>query len=295
MIKKTSVIFLLIILLFLPITLSATTIQVNQQEEQQSKGFWAGFTNVLKSKIFWFVIVGFIIIIGILIGILFIVRWVVQFIKLKNDLFYQLKIKRIKLAKVHKTYPSSKFFKFKKNTPIRLVKINEHGKPIVTKPVAYHKGDYITHEGNIVIAFNMEHNKKWFFIPLTEILMIPNYDTISYVEKRGDSNKKIEIKNIPTARNIIQFNEDEILLYADSISNTGQFYVPVLKSKDGKIIDLSFPIYQKIKNVVIGDFLYEQTEEFSKVAKKSVDWNPYVRIGTKLGDTNQSVDSNKLP
>lgn len=289
--KKISVIFLLFFIILLPVVNSATTVTVNQPQKEQ-KSFLENFLEMFKTKTFWFVLGGFIIIVAFLIIVFLLIRWLIQFIKLRKDIFHVLKVKRIKLAKVHRSYPSSKFFKFKKNTPIRLVKI-VNNKPLITEPIAYHKGDYVTHEGNVIIAFNMIGHKKFFFIPSTEILVIPNYDKLTYHDNSQDKPEKIEIKNIPIAKDIIQFNRDEILLYADSISNTGQFHVPVLKSPDGKVIDLSFPIYQKIKNVVIGDFLYEQTEEFSKIAKKSLDINPHLRYATKLGDSSQSVDSSR--
>lgn len=290
MLKKVSVIFF-ILFLILPIVQSATIVQVNEPQEKQTKTFWQNFKDVFKSKTFWFVFVGFILIVIFLIFVFIIIRWLIQYIKSRTDLFYQLKIKRLKLAKVHKSYPSKKYFKFHNNTPIRLVRKNIDGKATISRPIAYHKGDYITHEGNVIISFNMIGNNRFFFFPMSELLIIPNYDKVSYMEKKGEKNKEIVIDNIPLAKDIVQFNENEILLYADSISNTGQFYVPVLRTKEGKIIDLSFPIYQKLKDVVIGDYLYEQTEEFSKVAKKSIDINPNLRYQTKFNDSSQSVDT----
>jgi hypothetical protein len=89
----------------------------------------------------------------------------------------------------------------------------------------------------------------------------------------------------------VQFNDNEILLYAEGISHTGQFFVPVLKTKDGKIIDLTTPIYQSLKDVVLNDYLYVQTTEFVAVAKKGIDMNPNLRYIQKTGDANQSVEA----
>jgi len=102
--------------------------------------------------------------------------------------------------------------------------------------------------------------------------------------------EKIEINNLPKATDVIKFNEDEILIYAESLSNVGMFYVPVLKAKDGKIIDLSLPVYQSLREVVMGEYLYSQTDEFTKIAKKSIDMNPSLRFQSKLSDSNQSVE-----
>jgi hypothetical protein len=68
------------------------------------------------------------------------------------------------------------------------------------------------------------------------------------------------------------------------------FYVPVMKSKEGKVIDLTLPTYDSLKGVVLGDYLYEQTTSFSQLAKKSMDINPYIRGAIKVSDTSQSVE-----
>jgi hypothetical protein len=63
-----------------------------------------------------------------------------------------------------------------------------------------------------------------------------------------------------------------------------------LKSQDGKIIDLSLPVYVSLKQVVLGDYLYEQTDEFGKLAKQSMNINPNLRYQMKAGDSSQSVE-----
>lgn len=291
---KKSVCLILMLILSIPLIFSAQTIQVAQEQPVEKKGFLAQSFGFLKSPIFWWIIFGILVVIAIIIGLFFLLRWLVKFLKARNNIFWQLRSHRIKLAKIHRRYPSKHFLKVEKNFPIRLVREQE-GRTIVSEPIAYHRGDYTSHEGNVIISMNMRFNKRWFILPITDLLIIPNKEQVE-IEQRTEKGKtiKIVIENLPQAKDIIQFNENEILIYADSLSNIGsggnEFYVPVLKAKDGKIINLSLPVYQSLKEVILGDYLIEQTDEFVKVAKKSIDLNPNLRYQVKAGDSSQSIE-----
>jgi hypothetical protein len=287
---------IILLMLLISIVSSAQVVQVQDQPPAEKKSFMSKTFGFLKSPIFWFIILGFVIFIVILLCIFFLIRWLVKFLKARNNIFFNLRSQRVKLSKIHKRYASSThFLKVEKNTPIRLVKQN-NGRVFVTEPIAYYRGDYVSHEGNVIISMNMRYNKKWFFLPITDILIIPNKERIEINQKDTKSGKviKMEINNLPMAKDIVQFNEDEVLIYADSFSNIGsegnEFYVPVLKAKDGKILDLSMPLFQSLKEVVLGDYLFEQTDDFSKLAKKSMDINPNIRAEMKVKDASQSVE-----
>jgi len=261
-----------------------------QQQTTEKKGFFDTYFGFLKEPIFWYVIVGLILFMAILVGLFFLVRWLVKYLKAKDDIFYKLKIERVKLAKIQRRYPSKSWYKVHKNTPIRLVK-KEKGKLVVSNPIAYHRGDFTTHEGNVIISMNLKDKKKFFFLPITDLLIIPNKEKVE-IQKKNNKGKMevITIDNLPQAKDVVQFNEDEILIFAESISNMGIFYAPVLIAKDGKIVDLSLPVYQSLREVILGDYLYEQTAEFVNVAKKSIDLNPNLRYQMKAGDNSQNVD-----
>lgn len=289
--KKKS--WLISLILTIPFIIAEQVIQVPQEQTPKKSGLFSSTFSFFKSPIFWWVLIIVVVIIAILVGIFFFVKWLVKYFKERNDIFFKLKSDRIKLSKIQKRYPSSKhFLKVSKNVPIRLVRKEEDGHLTITSPIAYHRGDYSSHEGNVIIAMNLKDNKKFFFFPITSLLVIPNRESVDIIQKDSKTGKPITmtINNLPKARDIIQFNDNEILIYAESLSNVGQFYVPVLKTKDGKIIDLSMPTFQTLKEVVLSEFLYQQTDEFSKLAKKSMDINPNLRYQMKTGDTSQSVD-----
>jgi len=293
-ITKKSVCLILMLILSVPLIFSAQTIQVPQEQPAGKKGFLAQSLGFLKSPIFWWIIIGIVVLTAIIIGLFFLLRWLIKFLKARNNIFWQLRNHRIKLAKIHRRYPSKHFFKVEKNFPIRLVRERD-GHTIVSEPIAYHRGDYTSHEGNVIISMNMRFNKKWFILPITDLLIIPNKEKVE-IEQRTEKGKtiKVVIDNLPQAKDIIQFNENEILIYAESLSNIGsggnEFYVPVLKAKDGKIINLSLPVYQSLKEVILGDFLIEQTDDFVRIARKSIDLNPNLRYQTKAGDNSQSIE-----
>jgi hypothetical protein len=282
-------IIFIILSLIIPIISSATVV-VNEPPVEKKPSFFDTYFGFLLSPLFWGFILFFIVIVLILIGLFFIVRWIVQFLKSKSDIFYLLRKDRIKLAKIHRRYPSKHWYKVHKNTPIRLVTKN-NDKLNVGSPIAYHRGDYTTHEGNVILCMNLKGNKKWFIMPITDILIIPNKEEISIIKKTKDGKDEvINIKNLPQAKDIIQFNEDEILIFAESLSSIGMFYVPVLKAKDGKIVDLSLPVYQSLREVVLGDYLYHQVADFVGVAKKSMSLNPNLQYEIKSKDANTNVE-----
>jgi len=285
---KEGGIVLLIILILSQLVIAQTIVEVPQ--DQPKVNIWSKPFELLKSRIFWGGVVLFSLFVAFLIGLFFLVRWLVQFIKSRSDAFWRLRRERLKLSKIHRRYPSKSWFKVQNNIPIRLVK-KEGEKLIITKPIGYHRGDYTTHEGNVIISMNLTNNKKWFFLPITDILIIPNKESMQIVQRNEKGKKEfVTLSNLPKPSDIIRFNENEILIFAESLSNMGMFLIPVLKSKEGKIIDLSMPVFESLKQVVLGEYLFEQTDEFSKLAKKSMDINPNLRYAIKSQDTSQNVE-----
>jgi hypothetical protein len=288
--EKVGVVGLLLCLILLPMISAQTVVEVSREQAVQDESFFAHPFSIFKSQIFWGGVVLFFIILALLIGIFFIVKWIVNFIKSRSDAFWRLKSERLKLAKIHRRYPSKAWLKIEKNTPIRLVK-KEDGKLVITRPIAYHRGDYVTHEGNFIVSLNLVNNKKWFFLPITDLLIIPKKEVTDLAVKNSKGDRSIiKIDKLPNPSDIVKFHENEILIFAESLSATGMFLIPVLKDRDGKIIDLSLPVFDSLKNIVIGEYLYEQTDEFTKLAKKSMDLNPNLRYAVKTQDSSQSVD-----
>jgi len=288
--KKTCILTLFFIIIFINLVSSATVVEVPQDEPKKANPF-ADALSFITSGLFWLIVAILVVIVLFCVVAFFVIRWLIQYLKEREDIFFKVKKDRIKLAKIHRSFNSKHWLKIKKNTPIRFVKKID-GKLQVSKPIAYHRGDYRTHEGNFILTVNFISKKKWFLFPETDVIVIPNKEKITIIEKDEDTliEKQIVIDKIPQAQDIIQFTENDIFVYADSFSKVGLFYIPVLRDNKGRIIDLSMPVFTTLKEVVLTDYLYEQTDEFSKLAKTSMNINPNVRAIQKVSDSNQSAD-----
>jgi hypothetical protein len=281
---KKGIVFTLVFILLLNLVLSQTVVEVKDNTKPVATVWY-------KSTLFWGIMVTILLVIAIIIVLAIVIGKIVKYIKLRKDLFYKLRTDRLKLAKTQATYPSNHWWRTDKNTPIRLVRNDANNKPRISEPIAYHRGDYYSHEGNLIIAMNVKGKKKWLLFPTRDILIIPNKDK-RYIKGTDEKGKQIDInvENIPTAKDIVQFQEKDILIYAEAISQSGDFYIPVLKTENGKIMNLALPVYQSLKDVVVEDYLYSQTSSFVDIAKKAVDMNVELRARTRLNDANSSVD-----
>jgi phosphate/sulfate permease len=287
--QKKRIIFTIAVILLMQLSLAQTIVQVQQPQTQPEKTSIFSFA-FLKSPIFLGLVL-FIVLAGVIAICLFIfIRWIIKYIKQRNDMFYKLKVERLKLAKIHSTYPSKHWYNVEKNIPIRLIRrINNIS--TISSPIAYHRGDFISNEGNYIIALNFVNKKKWFIFPITDLLVVPNNQKVRLVQKDKDGKKINEtIISLPKAEDILKFHNREILIHADSLSHSGMFYIPVIKSREGNVVDLALPIYQTLKNIVLEDYLYETTSEFASLSKKAMDLNPHIRAIQKTSDSNQSVE-----
>lgn len=296
--KERLVGLILILFLLIPFVASQQVVQVAQPTQpEKSGGFLSGMFSVLKSPIFWGAVVIGALIIGFFVLVFFLVKWLVKYIKTRSDIFWRLRDERIKLAKIQRRFKANHFWKVQKNPAVRLVKINADGKPYITEPIGFYRGDYISNEGNITICMNLRDDKKWFFFPKTSLLVVPDKPRIEFKIKTKDGKeKKVKIENLPKAKDIVRFNETEVLIYAEGFSLVGQevgFLVPVLRASDGRIVDLSLPVFQSLREVIIGNYLYEQTGEFVDVQKKAIHLNPDVQFKQKTADSSQSVEVQK--
>lgn len=290
--KKREILLCVIFLsIFLLNYVQSAQIVQAQPEAPKPKSFWENTKDFIFSPIFLiiFVLFIFIIIFGVL--AFFVAKWIIKYFKSRDNVFYHLKNERIRLAKIQTSYRVRSYFHPSKNTPIRLIRKNQDGRPFISEPIGYHKGNYTSNEGNIIIAMNLIGKATLWFFPTVDLLIIPNREKVDVEAVHKDGTKKIiTFNNIPMADEIVQFNQNEILLSAEAISHLGHFYIPVLKSKDGKLIDLAMPIYASLKEVIVEEFLQEQTNTFISLSRKAVEINPNFRVASKLSDQNSSVD-----
>lgn len=288
-------IIVLFFIAFFPLASAVEVIQIQEPTKPTTINPFESIGAFFSSSLFWWLLA--ILILVVILGVVgyFAVKWAIKYIELQSDLFYQIRKERIKLALAQKRLPYSmnwmKFWSYNHNPQIRLVR-NKDGKPTVSPPVAYYCGDFQGHEGNLYIAFNMKGNHYlWGLVPKKELMIIPNKKEMTITIHKGKGlQEERTFTNLPTANEIVQFNSNEVLIYADGISNTGHFYFPVLKTKEGKIIDLAMPVYAGMSELGASEMLYSQADMYSKASKKIIEMNPQVRYVVKTGDNNQSVE-----
>lgn len=245
-------------------------------------------SSTLIAGILVFVVIAILIIVGIVI----VAIKVSSLVKKRSDIFYRIRTERIKLCSAHRRYPKkvSKFrlYKYWKNVPIRLQYFNKQSGTFgLTKPIAYYRGDMQGPEGNLMVSFYMPGNNTWLVFPKTEILIINNKQTRTF--KIG---KELITKTLPTAKDIVQFDDDTIILKCDAISDSGMFYIPVLHDADDNIIDMTPAAMTSMEDVAATKIFYESLDMWAKNNRKAVDANPNVRIHQKTNDQNQSVEQN---
>lgn len=294
MVFKKSVIFVsfIFILLIISFVNSAQTIQVQEDVAPKEEGWFNKYFSFVKSPLFWGILVLIFVVVIIILGIIFFISWLVRFFKERSDIYLKLKKDRIILSKIQKSYPSTHWWKVHKNTPIRLVNKSLNGKISISEPIGFHRGDYTTQEGNIIISLNLKGKKKFFVFPMIDMLIIPDKESVDIEQAKKEKGKdnKITINNLPRAKDMIQFNPNEILIFAESLTYVGIFLTPVLRTKDNRIMDMSLPVFHSLKEVVLNEYLYQQTNDFSVLAKKSMEINPNIRAITKTSDATQNVD-----
>ena len=289
-VKKNRILIFLFIFIFLAsIVFSATqTISVVEEPatQEQQKTFW----QIIKP----FVIAGVIILV-ILGGLVWLTIWLVKKIKEGKDIWFKISKDKKHLCRMHRDkYRINAFFRFRKNCPIKIYYVNDSH--IHSKTVGNYRGHYISKDGNITMMFN--YRRKWLIFPRNDLLIInSNKDVVISRKEVKDDGKKKEVviisEVIPLPKNIVSFNPDEIILnaYSIDIDYRSEFFVPVLKDKDGNVINLALPAYESMKQTAIEGYLYDQTDDFVKVTKKSIDLNPLIRGVNKISDSSSSIES----
>ena len=289
--RKSLIIIILSVFLFLSLVSSVTVVTVPPAEQPQPTTPVTHWYDFVKSPIFWTIVALMFVLVVFLVIVFFVVRWLVKYIKQRSDIFWRMRGDRMLMAKIHARYPCKHWLKVTKNPPIRLMKKDEHGNVFLTDPIGNYRGDFIGHEGSVCISMNLIGKKKWFFFPTRDLLIIPNKEKMKIVQRDNNGVKIREDEfNLPLAKDIVQFNQSEIILKAEGVSQAGIFLIPVLRDSEGKHMDLSLPSYTMMKDVILGDYLYEQSQDYVVGMRKAIDMSPHIRGFVKTADATNNVE-----
>jgi len=288
-----------VIILLGNIVNAAQVIEVNNNnngQTQKKEGLGAQVWNTLTSPLFITILIVTIFLIIVLTIFYYLIKFIIRLFKGQTDVYEKLKNDRIKNAIRQRRYKSTHSFRIRKNIPIRLIKKNEKGENFVSRPIAYYRGDYLSHDGTINLAVNFVEKTHFWFIPDKDLILIPNKDKITFKRKEGKEIKDFTIDGLPKSKDLIIFNEEDIIIRAEAFDPVGNFYIPVLRLTDNEVMDLSIPTYASIKNVISDDLLYTQSNDFIQGINRAISMNPEVKVKEKFNDPNKDVQpSTEVP
>lgn len=241
------------------------------------------------------VIVGIILLTLLIIGIVLLIGWLTQFLKTRKDLFYRIHKERTTLCKLNNRYGKAgkHWWKIEKNIPIRLLKKDEKNRVTLSAPIGYYRGDFVGNEGNLYIAWVSRLYKRFFIFPKINLLIVNNKSvkTIRLKEEKSGEMVEKSITGLPIAEEIIQFNDREILIFAENFSDCGMFFVPVIKTAKGQPLDLVPVISSDLVDVAMARIFQGAITEWARLNKEGANVNPYATFANKVNDTSSSIEA----
>ena len=287
--RKLLAILLLLLLLFSNNVYSATqTISVveNPQPKQEEVTIWG----TIKSM--WLPILLLII---IAVVVIWFIIWLIKKIRDRRDLWIRIMKDKKELCRIHRdSWRIKKYFRYSQNCPIKLIYRNDNS--IHTKTIGHYRGHYISRDGNMTIMFNFR--RRWLVFPKPDIIMINMKSIMTLTKKvvKEVGNRKelvMETEEIELPHNIITFNPDEVIINAYSLDMDyrTEILLPVLKDINGNILNLGLPTFIGMKQIALEGYLYDQTDDYAKTLKKSLDINPLIKGFNKVSDNSSSIET----
>lgn len=236
------------------------------------------------------------IILLIIVGILLLVLYVVRKLKEKENTLILLSNERKKLCKQHRDKKRGKhFFRKSKNHPI-ICQYFDNGK-MIRRPVGFYYGDFFSKEGNRVVRFAVRNTSKWFIFPKLALLLLNKNPSLKIIESYNRDTKKEKSVKVALPVNIDYWGDNEITLLGvksiDKLDREGLFYVPIMAdAKEGQLNPQSFA-YEQIKQVIIGEQMIHNLDNFVTASKKALDLNTEIRAVQKINDSSSSTEQTK--
>jgi hypothetical protein len=156
------------------------------------------------------------------------------------------------------------------------------------KIVGYYMGESITSDGykNYLIW----DSRKFVFWKNTFILKV-NLNEKVKIETYNQESKKREVNVYDLPKNLITEGENVIAIKGEGFDVAGYYYYPVMTDAKGNIINMDLIAFARAREVAMLDTLYQQTEDFAKIQRETININPTVRYvvktkGESMSDTN---------
>ena len=149
-------------------------------------------------------------------------------------------------------------------------------------------GEFVDSDGFHNFAFFKR--RKYFFFPDVNILKVPISKEYKVSRKTTDKTKEKYV-TATFSGNPISEGEGVITIKALGIEKPAQsqYFYPVLKDKEGRIIDTKTFYYLVERGTVETGLLYEQTKEYGTAMMKAIKLNP--RVNYEKNTRTENVDT----
>jgi len=180
--------------------------------------------------------------------------------------------------------------KFQKDKTIKNVYI-VHDKGL--KHVGKYMGECVTNDGYINIL--LWKFKKWylFWIPVKvdffdlvkeSFIIRCNLNKIYKYKVKNEKTGEETTKEIELTHDIIIRDGDKILIRGVGIERVKYFFYPILRDKEGNVVDKKLEIFARERESALIDTMYTQVEDFANVSRELININPSVRFHVKTGE-----------
>ena len=237
--------------------------------------FFQQVGNMLLKYWAWALVVFFALIIGVTIYIL------VKKIKGRTDPFkdYYKKVQR--MCKFHKDPVIKDIYMISDNGLIYLGK---------------YLGEAITYDGyrNILLwkfkkwyLFWFPKKFDYFDIAKETFIVRCNMNKKYTVMEADQFSKEVKEMVMDLATDMLIRNGTTITIKGLGLERVNYFLYPILRDKNGNIIDKSLEVFDRERTPAIINTLYTLSEDFANISRELVNWNPNVRIHSKTGEMPQ--------
>lgn len=237
-----------------------------------------------------------VIILIIIVLILLLVLYFVRKLKEKENVLISLSNERKQLCRQHRDKKrGTHYFKKTKNQPI-ICQYMDEGK-MIRRAVGFYYGDYFSKEGNRVIRFAVRNSAKWLIFPQLRLLLLNRTPSIMITESIDKETKKPKQIKVELPYNVDHWLDTEIQLLGvksiDKLDRDGLFYVPIMADKTKGQLDPQSFAYEQIKQVIVGEQMVTNLDNFVSASKKALDLNTEIRAIQKVNDSSSNIEKTK--
>jgi len=238
---------------------------------EQKEGVFGGMIEFVTKYFLWFVVA----IVGVIIAVFIIM--LIKRMKKRIDPFLS-DYKKVR-----------KLCKFSRDSSIK------HVYMVSDKNLTYmgkYLGECITNDGfKNILLFRF---KKWylFWIPLfldffdlvkEDFVIRCNLNKVYKYRWKDPKTGEEQEKQVELSHDIVYKDGDKLIIRGFGMERVRYFFYPVMRDKEGNIVDKKLEIFARERDSALIDVLYNQTEDFANISRELVNMNASARFFVKTG------------